>query len=114
MAKGRLVAALYLVTALAVFLILYEWRYNVKEMDWDCDRRTTFSEILEAPDVGMKVGRFKGGICKEYFSLKDGFPIKLACAENVCLTNGEEISAIDRRGGFRIVIPRMPVDRGNR
>jgi hypothetical protein len=53
----------------------YEWQ----EMDWNSDGVTSFSEFIEASDVGGRDVVRGRKTCREYFSVKDGLPIRTDC-----------------------------------
>lgn len=71
-----LLAAVYL--GMRVFAS-WQTNYSLKEMDWNRDGRTTFSEFLKASDVGRRDIAQRGLACREYYSLKDGLTIRLDC-----------------------------------
>lgn len=53
--------------------------YGWSEMDWNLDGVTSASELIAAGDVGMRRIEHGDFRCKEYFSLKDGLPLKTIC-----------------------------------
>ena len=53
--------------------------YSWKEMDWNSDGATTFSEFLEASDIGRRVVTVSGKACVEFFAYKDGLPVRIDC-----------------------------------
>jgi hypothetical protein len=53
--------------------------YSWHEMDWDKSGHTSLIEFLEASDVGKREVTENGCTCIEYFSYKDGLPIKVVC-----------------------------------
>ncbi|MGJ7903167.1 hypothetical protein [Lysobacter sp. 1R34A] len=42
---------------------------------------TSLSEFLSAADVGVRQAKRDDRDCKEYFSYKDGLPIKTVCPD---------------------------------
>ena len=67
--------ALSLVALVAIAIVAHNQDYSLAEMDWDSDGITIPSEIFAASDIGK---RLRNG-CIEYFSLKDGLPVKFIC-----------------------------------
>lgn len=59
----------------AVAIAAYNQDYSLAEMDWNSDGITTPSEIIAASDIGKRPANG----CIEYFSFKDGLPIKTVC-----------------------------------
>lgn len=55
--------------------------YSWSDMDWNRDGSTSLSEFLSAGDVGMRLAKRDDRDCKEYFSYKDGLPIKTVCPD---------------------------------
>ncbi|THF61970.1 hypothetical protein [Pseudothauera rhizosphaerae] len=53
--------------------------YSIQEMDWNSDGETTVSEMLRAIDIGRRSIRKDGLECQEYFSFKDGLPVRVVC-----------------------------------
>jgi hypothetical protein len=49
------------------------------EMDWDGDGRVTLPEIVEGADVGRRSVLVQGRACTEFFTFKDGLPIRTDC-----------------------------------
>lgn len=74
-------AALALLVGLyvgALCVVAVHQRYPWQDMDWNEDGRTSPNEFLEATDVGRR--RLEDApACWEYFSFKDGMPIKVVC-----------------------------------
>lgn len=64
-----------------IFLSIQVFRtdYEIDEMDWDNDGSVTFTEFISSTQVGVKNTHANGKLCKEYFSYKDGLPIKNSC-----------------------------------
>ena len=69
------IIALALLALGTIAVASYNQDYSWAEMDWNSDGTTTPSEIFAAPDIGK---RTVNG-CIEYFSYKDGLPIKSVC-----------------------------------
>lgn len=53
----------------------YDWRH----MDWNEDGRTTAREFLASAEIGRRSGCGDGGRCTEFYSLKDGLPVRIVC-----------------------------------
>jgi len=49
------------------------------EMDWNEDGKVSVFEVVEGSEVGQRTVLSKGKECKEFFSFKDGYPIKIDC-----------------------------------
>lgn len=64
---------------LSRFVVSWQKNYSWKEMDWNQDGTTTFSEVLEASDVGRRAVKSEGKGCIEYYSFKDGLTIRMDC-----------------------------------
>lgn len=64
--------------SLAAFSHGYSWG----EMDWNQDGMTSFPEFFEASDVGKRSVKINSEDCIEFFSFKDGLPIKTICGKN--------------------------------
>jgi len=54
--------------------------YAWSDMDWNLDGATSASELIAANDIGMRWVGYGDSRCKEYFSLKDGLPLRTICA----------------------------------
>ena len=63
---------------LATLLQGHTWR----ESDWNRDGRTTLGEWFHGMDVGAREVAVSGQTCTEYFSLKDGLPLRVDCPAN--------------------------------
>lgn len=50
-------------------------------MDWNRDGGTSLFEFASAGDVGVREVKRGDHICREYFSYKDGLPMKTVCPE---------------------------------
>lgn len=81
-------AALGALTAITLLVILYvllrlvaSWRqgYSWAEMDWDQSGSTTIMEAISASDIGKRNTQGNGQSCVEYYSYKDGLPVKVTC-----------------------------------
>lgn len=55
--------------------------YSWTEMDWNRDGSTSTEELFMASDIGKRTITKDSKPCTEYFSLKDGFPIKTECPQ---------------------------------
>jgi len=64
--------------ALAGYAVLHHG-YSWTEMDWNQDGTTSIKEIHEASDIGKREINRDGRHCAEYFSFKDGMPVKTLC-----------------------------------
>ena len=64
-----------LLCAGALGYVAYTSQYTWAEMDWNSDGSTRPGEILASLDIGSTTV----GDCVEYFSYKDGLPVKLIC-----------------------------------
>lgn len=53
---------------------------TLAHMDWNEDGRVHVSEVFELADIGARIVETERGQCLEYYSLKDGMPIKLICS----------------------------------
>lgn len=76
-----------LVLFFALIIIYYLWilvlviskNYSWKDMDWNQDGSTSISEFFSSNDIGIRRIKDNDRNCSEYFSYKDGLPIKLVC-----------------------------------
>lgn len=66
---------------LRMFIGYKSW-YPYDHMDWDQDGHTSVSELIISSDVGKRDVIVEGVPCIEYFSFKDGLPIKVVCQDN--------------------------------
>ncbi|MGN7919618.1 hypothetical protein [Lysobacter sp. 22409] len=87
---GRLSKAGWLFLAIILLSLFYgscrsvaalDKGYSWSDMDWNRDGNTSLSEFLSAGDVGMRKTKRYDRDCKEYFSYKDGLPIKTVCLD---------------------------------
>ena len=81
---GRLLALAIIVLAIA-FAMARGWAslsqgYQLVEMDWNEDGSTSLKEFLASSDIGKRPVDRNGQRCFEYYSYKDGLPIKVACS----------------------------------
>ena len=53
--------------------------YSWTEMDWNQDGSTSIVELFMASDIGKRTITKDNQLCIEYFSFKDGLPIKIVC-----------------------------------
>ena len=53
--------------------------YSWSEMDWDQKGSTSLSDFLAASDIGNRERTSDGKNCVEYYSYKDGLPVKTVC-----------------------------------
>ena len=51
------------------------------DMDWNSDGRVAISEIVEGSDIGQRPVFSEGKNCTEFFSYKDGLPVRVDCVE---------------------------------
>jgi len=49
------------------------------DMDWNGDGRTSFAELAQSTDVGVRPILQNGKECEEFFSLKDGLTVRVRC-----------------------------------
>ncbi|HTQ03853.1 MAG TPA: hypothetical protein VMI54_08345 [Polyangiaceae bacterium] len=64
---------LYLVVA------TIEGPFTWSDMDWNGDGRTSFAELAQSADVGVRPTLQNGKECEEFFSLKDGLTVRVRC-----------------------------------
>jgi len=55
--------------------------YSWTEMDWNQDGSTSIVELFMASDIGKRIITKDDKPCIEYFSFKDGLPIKTECPQ---------------------------------
>ncbi len=55
--------------------------YSWHEMDWHERGRTSIGDFFEASEIGKREINLEGKKCIEYFSYKDGLPIKVVCSK---------------------------------
>lgn len=56
-------------------------RYSWSEMDWSQKGSTSLSDFFMASDIGRRTITKEGGSCIEYYSYKDGLPVKVICSK---------------------------------
>ncbi len=59
------------------------YNYGYREMDWDSDGVTSFHEIFSGADIGKRERKINNTSCVEYYSYKDGTPVKLDCNKKI-------------------------------
>ena len=64
---------------LARSLSVLDSGYSWGEMDWNGDGSTSISEFFYSSDVGVRSAEHNGERCKEFYSYKDGLPVKTIC-----------------------------------
>lgn len=71
----------FLVIFYFAFKGVASWRqgYSWSEMDWSQKGSTSIADFFAASDIGRKEVRLNGVLCIEYYSYKDGLPIKQVC-----------------------------------
>lgn len=74
-AIGLLVLIYLLAQSVASLRKGYSW----SEMDWDQKGSTTLTDFLSASDIGKREIIKDGQKCVEYYSYKDGLPVKMIC-----------------------------------
>ncbi|ALN65687.1 hypothetical protein GLA29479_4860 [Lysobacter antibioticus] len=55
--------------------------YSWVDMDWNQDGSTSLFEFVSTGDVGVRQVKRGSRDCREYFSYKDGLPIKTVCPD---------------------------------
>jgi len=65
---------LYVAWGLAATMLRYD--YGIFDMDWNSDGWVTPGEVVQSLGVGTTGPR---AFCREYYSLKDGLPIRREC-----------------------------------
>jgi hypothetical protein len=79
---GGLVAICALPVTYLGFRALARWRqgYPWQEMDWHQRGSTSIGDFLAASDIGKRsITAQDGRLCTEYYSYKDGLPVKMVC-----------------------------------
>jgi len=76
-----LVMLALLVFAYFAFKGMASWRqgYSWDEMDWSQKGSTSIADFFAASDIGKKDVQINGILCVEYYSYKDGLPVKQVC-----------------------------------
>lgn len=68
---------IYVVIRIAASLMQgYSWQ----EMDWHQRGHTSIGDFFAASDIGKREVDQEGKACVEYFSYKDGLPVKVVCS----------------------------------
>jgi xanthine/uracil permease len=65
----------------AVGFASWKQGYSWTEMDWNQDGSTSIVEFFMASDIGKRTITKDDKPCIEYFSFKDGLPIKTECPQ---------------------------------
>ena len=55
--------------------------YSWHEMDWRQRGSTSIGDFFAASDIGKREINQEGKKCVEYFSYKDGLPVKVVCSK---------------------------------
>jgi hypothetical protein len=55
--------------------------YSWQEMDWHQRGSTSIADFFAASDIGKREITQEGKKCVEYFSYKDGLPVKVVCSK---------------------------------
>jgi hypothetical protein len=55
--------------------------YSWTEMDWNQDGSTSIEELFMASDIGKRTITKDDKPCSEFFSFKDGLPMKTECPQ---------------------------------
>lgn len=55
--------------------------YSWHEMDWQERGRTSIGDFFAASEIGKREINQEGKKCVEYFSYKDGLPVKVVCSK---------------------------------
>jgi xanthine/uracil permease len=66
----------------AVGIASWKQGYSWTELDWNQDGSTSIEEFFMASDIGKRTITKDNKPCTEYFSFKDGFPIKTECLQS--------------------------------
>jgi hypothetical protein len=78
-----IIISIVFIAGLIVMVYLIFSRFDWMEMDWNDDREITIAEIFESIDMGKRYIIVDNNTCKEYFSLKDGLPVRLICNHKI-------------------------------
>jgi hypothetical protein len=68
-----LVVGLYFVGALV------NSPFTWSDMDWSGDGHTSFAELAQSTDIGVRPALLNGRKCKEFFTMKDGLTVRVRC-----------------------------------
>jgi hypothetical protein len=55
--------------------------YSWQEMDWRQRGSTSIEDFFAASEIGKREIHQEGKRCVEYFSYKDGLPVKVVCSK---------------------------------
>jgi hypothetical protein len=77
---GLIVGRVLVGMAVLAVVAISQSGHTFSEMDWNSDGSTSLSELLEAPDIGRRPVSKDGEECIEFFSFKDGMPLRIDCA----------------------------------
>ena len=72
-----LVGAYLVIRIVASLMQGYSWH----EMDWRQRGSTSIGDFFAASDIGKREIDQEGKKCVEYFSVKDGLPVKVVCSK---------------------------------
>lgn len=74
------ISALFVVSYL-VLRGVASWKqgYSWEEMDWQQRGETSLADFFAASDIGKREILVGGQVCTEYYSYKDGLPVKTVC-----------------------------------
>ena len=89
-----LIPILLLCCSIAILFLfpILETGFSLKEMDWNNNGMTSFSEMYYALDVKRNEFDINQVKCYEYISLKDGLPFKLVCENGNVFNGSNEIA----------------------
>lgn len=76
-AFGALICVYLVVRIVASLMQGYTWQ----EMDWRQRGSTSVGDFFAASDIGKRQITQDGKPCAEYFSYKDGLPVKVVCSK---------------------------------
>jgi hypothetical protein len=86
MKRLMFVASVVLIALIGAYLVIrivaslmqgYSWH----EMDWREHGSTSIGDFFAASDIGKREIKQEGKKCLEYFSYKDGLPVKVVCSK---------------------------------
>ncbi|KWS31262.1 hypothetical protein ACTACM_06885 [Pseudomonas fragariae (ex Marin et al. 2024)] len=71
----------FLILIYASFKAYLSWSqgYSWQEMDWRQQGNTSIIDFFDASEIGKREVILGGNVCVEYYSYKDGLPIKTTC-----------------------------------
>jgi hypothetical protein len=76
---GLLVGLPALVIGVDLVVAFAESPVTWADMDWNSDGRTSLAELARSLDVGVRPTSPDVRACREFFSLKDGLPMRVQC-----------------------------------